>query len=211
MCFPGGSVVENLPANAGDIEFDPWVGKIPWRKQWQPTPVFLPAKFHGWRSLLGYSPWGHKTVRHHSSDWTTTTKSVYMSLFLSHFVPPSPIPPAPTSSFSMTASLSLVICSDADRPRICHTERSKSEREKQILYIHVYMESRKVVLMNVFSGLALNKEDGATAKECQWSLEAKKVKEMDYFLGHPEGTQPYPHLDFCPETHFGLWTFRSVS
>ena len=111
----------------------------------------------------------------------------------------------------MTASLFLVICSDADRPRICHTERSKSEREKQILYIHVYMESRKVVLMNVFLGLFLNKEDGATAKECQWSLEAKKVKEMDYFLGLPEGTQPYPHLDFCPETHFGLWTFRSVS
>ena len=35
----------------------------------------------------------------------------------------------------------------------------------------------------LFSGLALNKECGATAKECQWSLEAKKVKEMDYFLG----------------------------
>ena len=73
------------------------------------------------------------------------------------------------------------------------------------------MESRKEVRMNVFAGLALNKEDGATEKECQWSLEAKKAKEMDYFLGLPEGTQPYPHLYFSPETHFGLWTFRSVS
>ena len=34
------------------LEFDPWVGKIPWRKKWQPTPVFLPAKFHGQRSLV---------------------------------------------------------------------------------------------------------------------------------------------------------------
>ena len=40
--------------------FDPWVGKIPWRRKWQPTPVSLPGKFHGQRSLAGYSPWGHK-------------------------------------------------------------------------------------------------------------------------------------------------------
>ena len=40
--------------------FNPWVGKIPWRWKWQPTPVFLPGKFHGWRTLAGYSPWGHK-------------------------------------------------------------------------------------------------------------------------------------------------------
>ena len=36
------------------------VGKIPWRKQWQPTPVLLPGKSHGQRSLVGYSPWGRK-------------------------------------------------------------------------------------------------------------------------------------------------------
>ena len=40
--------------------FDPCVGKIPWRRKWQPTPVFLPGESHGGRSLLGYSPWGHK-------------------------------------------------------------------------------------------------------------------------------------------------------
>ena len=43
--------------------FDPWVGKIPGRRKWQPTPVFLPEKSHGQRSPVGYSPWGHK-VRH---------------------------------------------------------------------------------------------------------------------------------------------------
>ena len=37
------------------------VGKIPWNRKWQPTPVFLPGNFHGWRNLAGYSPWDHKT------------------------------------------------------------------------------------------------------------------------------------------------------
>ena len=40
--------------------FDPWVGKVPWRRKWQPTPVFLPGKSHGQRSLAGCSPWGCK-------------------------------------------------------------------------------------------------------------------------------------------------------
>ena len=41
-------------------KFDPWVGKIPWSRKWQLTSVFLPGKFHGERSLAGYSSWGHK-------------------------------------------------------------------------------------------------------------------------------------------------------
>ena len=44
------SQVKNLPANAGDTkghQLDPWVQKIPWRRKWQPTPVYLPCKFHG--------------------------------------------------------------------------------------------------------------------------------------------------------------------
>ena len=40
--------------------FDHWVGKIPWRRKWQPTPLLLPGKSHGLRRLAGYSPWGHK-------------------------------------------------------------------------------------------------------------------------------------------------------
>ena len=40
--------------------FYPWVGKLPWRREWQPTPVFLPGEFHGQRSLAGYSPYGFK-------------------------------------------------------------------------------------------------------------------------------------------------------
>ena len=44
--------------------FDPWVGKIHWRRKGQPIPVFLPGKPHGQRSLVGYSPLGHKRVGH---------------------------------------------------------------------------------------------------------------------------------------------------
>ena len=41
--------------------FNPWVGKIPWRRAWQPTPVSLPRESHGQRSLVGYSPGGHRS------------------------------------------------------------------------------------------------------------------------------------------------------
>ena len=47
--------------------FDSWIGKIPWRRKWQPTPVFLPGKLHEQRSLAGYSPWGRKRVRHNGA------------------------------------------------------------------------------------------------------------------------------------------------
>ena len=42
--------------------FDPWVGKIPWRRAWQPPAGFLPGECHGQRNLVGYSPWGHKEL-----------------------------------------------------------------------------------------------------------------------------------------------------
>ena len=53
-------VVKILPANAGDTRrgFSSWVGKIPWRRKWQPTPVFLPGESHGQRSLVDYSSQG---------------------------------------------------------------------------------------------------------------------------------------------------------
>ena len=57
--FPGSSVVKNLPASAGDAS-SVWVGKIPWRRIWQPTPVFLPGESHGQRSLVDYSSYGLK-------------------------------------------------------------------------------------------------------------------------------------------------------
>ena len=51
--------LKHLPTMRGP-GFNPWVGKVPWRRKWQPTPVFLPGESHGWRSLVGYSPQGCK-------------------------------------------------------------------------------------------------------------------------------------------------------
>ena len=45
------------------LGFDPWVEKIPWRRKWQPTPVFLPGESHGQRSLAGYGSWGSKEAK----------------------------------------------------------------------------------------------------------------------------------------------------
>ena len=53
-----GEAPSELPGGANPAHI--WVRKIPWRRKWQPTPVFLPRKSHGWGSLVGYSPWGRK-------------------------------------------------------------------------------------------------------------------------------------------------------
>ena len=61
--FPGGSGGKKSTCQCRRyrrLGFDPWVGKILWRRKWQPTLVFLPGKFCVQRSLVGYSPWGHK-------------------------------------------------------------------------------------------------------------------------------------------------------
>ena len=60
--FPGGSDGKESTCNAGDLSLIPGSGKIPWRRAWQPTPVFLPGEFHGQRSLAGYR-----------RDWMTET------------------------------------------------------------------------------------------------------------------------------------------
>ena len=54
-------MVKNPPAMI-DVDLIPWIGKFPWRRAWQPTPVFLPGESHGQRSLEGYSPWGDKEL-----------------------------------------------------------------------------------------------------------------------------------------------------
>ena len=53
--------VKRLPTMR-ETEFNSWVQKILWRRKWQSTPVLLPGKSHGQRSLVGYSPWGHKEL-----------------------------------------------------------------------------------------------------------------------------------------------------
>ena len=61
MGFPGGSDGKESTCNVGDLGLiNPWVGKFPWRREQLLTPVFWPGEFHVQKSLVGYSPWGHK-------------------------------------------------------------------------------------------------------------------------------------------------------
>ena len=74
--FPRGSDGKTTCLQCWRPGFNPWVGKIPWRRKWQPTPVFLPGKSNGQRSLVGYSPWGRKEL--------DTTKQLHLYFF--HYV-----------------------------------------------------------------------------------------------------------------------------
>ena len=74
--FHGGLDSKSICTKCGSPGFDPWVRKILWRRKWQPTPILLPGKSHGWRSLVGYNPWGCK-----ESD--TTEWLHFLSCFLS--------------------------------------------------------------------------------------------------------------------------------
>ena len=78
--------------------FNPWVRKIPWRREWQPTPVCLPRNFHAERSLAGCSPWGRKesdttewlSVTHSPDPWSTTLLSHHQPMRRkSHTLQPS--------------------------------------------------------------------------------------------------------------------------
>ena len=57
---PGGSESTEIRLQCRRRRFSPWVRKMPWRREWQPTPGLLPGKSHGQRSLAGYRPWGHR-------------------------------------------------------------------------------------------------------------------------------------------------------
>ena len=72
--------------------FNPWVRKIRWRRKWQPTPVFLPEKSHGQRSLLGYCPQGHQWVGY---NWAAKQQ---LKLYIPEVRCPIPLSPAPKSS-----------------------------------------------------------------------------------------------------------------
>jgi len=64
--FPGGAVIKEPACQCRRLKrcwFNPWVGKLPWRRAWQSTPIFLPGKFHEQGILADYSPWNFR-VRH---------------------------------------------------------------------------------------------------------------------------------------------------
>ena len=91
--FPNGSDSKACACNAGDPGSIP--GSGPWRRKWQPIPVLLPGKFHGRRSLVGYSPWGLRV----GQDWATS-----LSLALSTRI-----------NSVVAAQLCPTLCSPTDR------------------------------------------------------------------------------------------------
>ena len=84
--------------------FNPWVGKTPRRREWQPTPVFLPGNFHWQGSLTGYSPWGRKESD--TTQWLTHTRhSVKQFAFILYSISyslESPIPSVSTAFVFLT-------------------------------------------------------------------------------------------------------------
>ena len=125
MGFPGGSAVRaHLQCKRGG--FNPWVGKILWRRKWQPITVFLPGESHGQRGLVGHNPQGHKRVQHklvtkqqsvdyiyhvvcyiHPRYLLYDQKAVVLTIFIQFLLPPPPDSEEPQSwSFSMSLFIS---------------------------------------------------------------------------------------------------------
>ena len=89
--FPGGSDGKESSCQYRRHQFDPWVRKIPWRREWQPTPVFLPGESPGQRSLVGYSQWGHKesdTTEQYNSNLFTGERWHLMDMVQPIYFPP---------------------------------------------------------------------------------------------------------------------------
>ena len=87
--FPGGARGKESTCQCRSfkrLRFDPWAWKIPWRRVWQPTLVIKLGKFHGQRSLAGYSPWVHKDSDTAEASWHTHIPSYWIFLSAYHQV-----------------------------------------------------------------------------------------------------------------------------
>ena len=100
------------------LGFDPWVGKIPCSRKWQPAPLFLPEKFHGQRSLAGYSPWGcrgrqawaymHSVSTPVTVFYIRSSELIYLTAeVLYPFTNASLFPSPPETTFSVSKILTL--------------------------------------------------------------------------------------------------------
>ena len=88
VSFPGGLMVKNSSA-CRRLRFDPWLGRIPWRRKWQPTPVLLPGEFHGQEpdglQVIGSQSWTDwATNTHLEVWWYPTVVLIFISLMTNH-------------------------------------------------------------------------------------------------------------------------------
>ena len=153
-----------------------------WRRQWHPTPVLLPGKSHGWRSLVGFSPWGPK-----ESD-TTEWLHFHFSLSCMGEGNGNPLQCSclenPRDRGAGWAAIYGVAqsrtrlkrlsssSSSRDGPRDYHTKRSQSDRERQISHDTTYMRNlKKVIQMNLFK----NEKQTHRQKTSLWLPKGKGV------------------------------------
>ena len=92
-----------------------------WRRKWQPTPVFLPGEFHGWRGLVGYNPWGHK-----ESDTTEWLTLVLLSK--SSAVRDGYVFPGVWRGYMVSALLSLKICHPGSQPWVFFVNEERGQQ-----------------------------------------------------------------------------------
>ena len=122
--FLSGSVGKECPQRQRHrrLGFYPWIGKIPWRRKWQPTPVFLPEKSHGQRSLAGYSPEGWKRVMRPGTQTTLPSLSLER-FFVGQKAPlarcPRELQPPPSKP---------ICCTDILEKIVWHSWRNDSTR-----------------------------------------------------------------------------------
>ena len=147
--FPGSNSVKEPGCQCRRckrLEFQPWGRKLPWRGKWQPSPVFLPGKSHGQRSLAGYSPWGRKRVGHN------------LSTEHAHSLDPSPYPHLLHSSWAIRGTvcfLQRVWGKSASSHWFTRWERKQAGNDLVVL---LYSQKAAQCLSNSRGGTA-----------CEWS------------------------------------------
>ena len=127
MASLGAQLVKHLPA-VQETWFNPWVGKTPWRREWQPTPVFLLEKSHGQRSLVGYSPQEQKASDTTEQLILTCFQVIWHGLFYSLwcFVIVQSLSHVQLFATQWTAALELP--SPSPSPRVCSNPCPLSRR-----------------------------------------------------------------------------------
>ena len=174
MLFPGGSdgFIAKNPSAMQEVWFDPWVMKILLRRKWQSTPVFLPGKFHGQRSLVGYSPRGHK-----ESDTTEQLTHTHSHFSLSVLSDLWRVPSALSNNDTVLQTLCVtdgIIC--GYRPPLI-AEDPDAQRDEQICQGRKWKTSfqcrtgtsKSLLFSCARSPISLSLFTGEKSKNCQGS------------------------------------------
>ena len=133
MGFPGGSVVKESACQCRRPWSDPWVKKIPWRRKWQPTSIFLLEEFHGQRSLVGYYPQGRKESA--MIEHTHIALQIFQHIFYVEILYISEINISPAKSTTI-----LYTCL---RKQYLSTVWSKKKKKKILLNASAHFEETK--------------------------------------------------------------------